>query len=324
MNKVDVLIPTYNVENYIATTLDSIKNQTLQNINILICDDCSTDKTLEIIKSYKKKDSRIKIFCNSTNQGITFTRNKLFDLSSSEYLAICDADDVYAAKRLQVQVDYLAQYREIDAVSSYFNHGIDGSSIRKVPLENNLIKAYFHLKNVFPNPGALIRKNSLNQKNIKYTEEFKYASDFDFWSRFSEIGRLANVDECLFSYRIHSQQISEKKKFEQKKSHLEIVRQKLNTLNTLSCETSIDAIVWKQKIQSISRVQFVCREVSNIIKKLSSNCQHDSLVPYVYDINLRSFCKEYGHFGLKNYIRYRGINNLIKGNIDGQRLEFDC
>lgn len=321
---VDVLLPTYNVEKYICKTLDSLKHQTLQDINILICDDCSNDGTVQIIKRYKEKDFRIKLFTNTTNKGIIFTRNKLFNLSSSEYLAICDADDIYAPERLKVQVDFLIENNEVDAVSSFFNYGVEGSSIRKVPLENELINAYFHLKNVFPNPGAMIRKSSLVQKKLKYTEEFKYASDFDFWSKFSETGRLANINKCLFSYRIHSQQISEIKKSEQKKNHLKIVRKKLKKLNTPFCELGIKAIIWQNKAKSLVEVQSVCREVNKIIRNLSYNCHTGSLVPYVYDISLRSYCKKYGLEGLKSYTRYRGFKNLVRGKSYGLRFVFDC
>ena len=298
--------------------------KTLQDINILICDDCSNDGTVQIIKRYKEKDFRIKLFTNTTNKGIIFTRNKLFNLSSSEYLAICDADDIYAPERLKVQVDFLSQNKEVDAVSSYFNVGVEEPSICKLPLENEMINAYLHLKNVFPNPGALIRKKSLVQKKLKYTEEFKYASDFDFWSKFSETGRLANINKCLFSYRLHSKQISEIKKSEQKENHLKILRKKLKKLNTPFCESSIKAIVWQNKIQTSHEIRSVCREVNKIIKNLSYNCPAGSLVPYVYDISLRSYCKKHRLEGLKNYTKFRGFKNLVKGKFYGLNFVFDC
>lgn len=323
-SKVDVLLPTYNVEKYIGKTLDSLRHQTLQNINILVCDDCSNDGTVEIIKRYQEKDSRIKLFTNTINKGIVETRNKLFQLSSSDYLAICDADDIYSPERLKVQVDFLSQNKEVDAVSSYFNVGVEEPSICKLPLENDLIKAYLHLKNVFPNPGAMIRKWSLVQKKLKYTEEFKYASDFDFWSKFSETGRLANINKCLFSYRLHSQQISEIKKSEQKENHLKIVRKKFKKLNTPFCESSIKAIVWQHKEQTYYELQSVCREVNKIIRNLSYSCHTGSLVPYVYDISLRSYCKKYRLEGLKNYTRHRGFKNLVKGKFYGLNFVFDC
>ena len=323
-SKIDVLIPTYNVEKYVGTTLDCLTNQTFRDINILICDDCSNDGTLEIIKNYRVKDSRIKIFNNSVNKGIIYTRNKLFDLSSSEYLAICDADDIYDPQRLQIQLDFLARNKKVDAVGSYFKKGVEGNSTCKLPLQNNLIKAYLHLKNVIPNPVAFIRKCSLTKKRLKYTEDFKYASDFDFWLKFSEAGRLANIDKTLFSYRIHSQQISERKKIEQRISHLNIVRKKLQKLNSPFYEKSIRSIIWSQNDEAFSAVQSVCREINYIINKLSYNCNPESLVPYVYDISLRSYCKRHGLNGFKNYIKYRGIKNLVKGKYFGTRFAFDC
>ena len=323
-SKVDVLLPTYNVEKYVGTTLDCITNQTFRDINILICDDCSNDGTLEIIQNYREKDSRIKIFNNSVNRGIIYTRNKLFDLSSSEYLAICDADDIYDPQRLQIQLDFLSKNKKVDALGSYFMKGVEGNSTCKLPLQNNLIKAYLHLKNVIPNPVAFIRKSSLTQRSLKYTDDFKYASDFDFWSKFSEAGRLANIDKSLFTYRIHSQQISERKKIEQRISHLNIVRKKLQKLNSPFYEKSIRSILWSQNDEDFSAVQSVCREINNVINNLSFNCKSESLVPHVYDISLRSYCKRIGLKGFKNYTKYRGLKNLVKGKYFGTRFAFDC
>ena len=323
-SNVSVLLPTYNVEKYISKTLDSIIQQTYKNINILIIDDCSTDDTFNIIKKYKEKDSRIQIFRNSKNEGIVKTRNKLFDLSNSEYQAIFDADDLYDRNRLQVQVNFLTKNKDIDAVSSHFIHGIGSTSICRFPLETNLINAYFHLKNVFPNPGAMIRKTSLRQINIKYREDFQYASDFDFWSRLSEFGKLANVDECLFSYRIHNQQISEKKKLQQKNSHLQIVRNRLNE-NCVDCsDMTLRALIWKDKVQKVTHFQSIFLETNGIIEKLKKKSLNKDLVTFVFDVSLKSFCKDYGILGLLNYIKYRGINNFIKSRYFGLNFAFDC
>ena len=317
-----MLLPVYNEEKYIKTSLDSISNQTLRDINILICDDCSTDNTLNVIKEYKEKDPRIQIFRNSSNVGIVKTRNKLFDLSQSEYLAICDADDLYARNRLQVQLDFLKVNKDIDAVSSNFIHGIGSSSICKFPLETNLIYAYLYLKNVFPNPGAMIRKSSLHQINIKYREDYQYASDFDFWSRMSEFGKLANVDECLFSYRIHNQQISEKKKLEQKNSHLQIVGNRLKEVGISSSESTLKSLIWKQKIHNINQLKSICIETNTLIEKLNNKSNY--LIPFIFDLSLKSFCKDYGLDGLRCYINNRGLRNFSQGKIFGLKFAYDC
>ena len=320
--EISVLLPTYNAEKYISDSLESITQQTYKDFNILIIDDCSTDNTFNIIKRYKERDSRIQIFRNSKNLGVVQTRNKLFDLSKSEYLAICDADDLYARNRLQVQLDFLKVNKDIDAVSSNFIHGIGSSSICKFPLETNLISAYLYLKNVFPNPGAMIRKSSLNQINIKYREDYQYASDFDFWSRMSEFGKLANVDECLFSYRIHNQQISEKKKLEQKNSHLQIVWNRLKEVGVSSSESTLKSLIWKQKIHNINHLKSICTETNTLIGKLKNTSNY--LIPYIFDLSLKSFCKDYGLDGLRCYLNNRGLKNFSQGKMFGLKFTYDC
>ena len=70
--KVSIIIPVYNVEKYISECLDSCINQTLQDIEIIIVDDCGSDKSIDIVKEYAKKDSRIKIIKNNQNKGLFF------------------------------------------------------------------------------------------------------------------------------------------------------------------------------------------------------------------------------------------------------------
>lgn len=319
---ISILLPTYNAEKYISDSLESITQQTYKDFNILIIDDCSTDNTFNIIKRYKERDSRIQIFRNSKNLGVVQTRNKLFDLSKSEYLAICDADDIYARNRLQVQLDFLKVNKDIDAVSSYFIHGIGSSLICKFPLETNLIYSYLYLKNVFPNPGAMVRKSSIQRANIKYREKFQFASDFDFWSRLSENGKLANVDECLFSYRIHNQQISEKKKLEQKNSHLQIVSNKLRKIGIKCSDSTLRSLIWKQNIHDINQLNSICTETNTLIEKLKNTSNY--LIPYIFDLSLKSVCKDYGLDGLRCYLNNRGLKNFSKSKIFGLKFAYDC
>lgn len=323
-SKVDVLIPAYNVEKYIAATLDSITNQTLRDINILICDDCSNDGTLEIIKHYRQKDARIKVFNNSYNKGIIYTRNKLFELSKSELLAICDADDIYHPTRLEKQINFLTNNEKIAAVSCNFNVGINGARITKLPTSPNLIQAYFYLKNVFPNPGAMLRHSSLVKNNLLYTKEFPYVADFHFWAKLSENEKLANVNKSLFMYRVHSEQISTKRNIEQKENHIKVVKSRMESSITDFSNSTLKSLIWHHKIHKSSQLASVCSETDKVIRKLSQDYKDNPLVSFVFDISLKSFCKNYGIKGLQNYIKYRGLDNFMKGKLGGLAFAFDC
>lgn len=94
--KVSVIIPVYNVEEFLKTCLDNVCNQTLRDIEIICVDDGSTDKSLEILEEYKVKDSRI-IILTQENQGAGKARNYAMQNAQGQYIAFMDADDLYPA-----------------------------------------------------------------------------------------------------------------------------------------------------------------------------------------------------------------------------------
>mgnify|MGYP000894578244 FL=1 len=101
--KIDILMATYNGEKYLAEQLDSIINQTYHNWNLLIRDDNSTDRTLEIIQDYQKKDNRIKLLKdNKGNLGIVKNFEELLKNSESEFIMFSDQDDIWIENKLDV------------------------------------------------------------------------------------------------------------------------------------------------------------------------------------------------------------------------------
>ncbi|WP_096019896.1 glycosyltransferase family 2 protein [Campylobacter lanienae] len=91
--KVSIIIPVYNVEKYLRECLDSCINQTLQDIEIIIVDDCGSDNSMDIAQEYAKNDNRIKIIKNSHNQGTFASRNNAVLAANGEYLVFLDSDD---------------------------------------------------------------------------------------------------------------------------------------------------------------------------------------------------------------------------------------
>ena len=93
MIKISVIVPVYNVENYLIQCLDSIINQTLKDIEIICVDDCSPDNSIEILEEYKNKDNRISIIRHSNNQGLGPARNTGLKHANGEYISFVDSDD---------------------------------------------------------------------------------------------------------------------------------------------------------------------------------------------------------------------------------------
>ncbi len=94
MPKVSVLIPAYNVELYIRECIDSVLAQTLQDFEIVIIDDASTDSTLDILREYEAKDNRIRVYCHEKNKGQSCGRNNALSHATGEYVYMLDADDM--------------------------------------------------------------------------------------------------------------------------------------------------------------------------------------------------------------------------------------
>lgn len=99
--KVSIIIPVYNVEKYLGECLESVINQTLKDIEIICVNDASTDDSLQILNHFGKIDARIKIVNQSTNQGLSITRNVGTELAIGEYLYFLDSDDVLATHAMQ-------------------------------------------------------------------------------------------------------------------------------------------------------------------------------------------------------------------------------
>ena len=105
MVKISVLIPSYNVEKYIRECLDSIVNQTFEDMEIICIDDGSTDSTLDILNEYALKDSRLRVYENKENKGVSYARNYLLNLAKGKYIFFMDSDD----------------YLELDALEKAYN-----------------------------------------------------------------------------------------------------------------------------------------------------------------------------------------------------------
>ena len=93
MPKVSIIIPVYNTEAYLEECLDSVISQSLRDIEILCINDASTDSSMQILRKYARKDSRIKVLQNSVNQGLSYTRNVGIDNACGEYIQFVDSDD---------------------------------------------------------------------------------------------------------------------------------------------------------------------------------------------------------------------------------------
>lgn len=116
MPKVSVLVAVYNAEKYLRACLDSLLNQSLQDIEIVCVDDASTDNSLTLLNEYAARDGRLKVATLAKNSGISHTRNVALGMSTGEYVCMVDSDDWLSTDALQLSADVLDNEKEVDCV----------------------------------------------------------------------------------------------------------------------------------------------------------------------------------------------------------------
>ncbi|ARQ98474.1 lipooligosaccharide biosynthesis glycosyltransferase [Campylobacter devanensis] len=136
--KVSIIIPVYNVEKYISQCLDSAINQSLKDIEIIIVDDCGSDKSMDIAKEYAKNDNRIKIIKNSYNQGPFTSRNNAVLAANGEYLVFLDSDDFLDLRACEIAYNAIKDGGGYDIVQfSAYNYENGNTTIFDKILEND-------------------------------------------------------------------------------------------------------------------------------------------------------------------------------------------
>jgi len=206
--KISVVMTVFNGEPYLNEAIDSILGQSFDDFEFIIVDNASTDRSREIINSYK--DPRIVFIANDRNLGQSKALNIGIRSARGEFIARMDADDISFPRRLEKQYAYLQKNDPVAVVGSWYLE-IDekGKMIRefRLPTDPWEIKAYLMGSSALsyhciPHPIVLMRKKALFDVSL-FNEKY-IAQDFDLWLRLSRKYLLANLDEVLFKYRINS------------------------------------------------------------------------------------------------------------------------
>ena len=208
---VTVFTPNYNKAKFLPETIESILNQTYENFEYIIIDDCSTDESWEIIQDYASKDERIKAYRNEQNLKIVKTRNRGFELSSNKakYYAINDSDDVSYPERLTKQIVFLEQNPEYGMVGSdttVINEESEEIGYRKYPSSDEEIRKVITRLNPIAQSSVLIRKSIINDLG-PYDEKWNVCQDYDYWLRIGIEWKLKNFDRPLIKYRLSESQV---------------------------------------------------------------------------------------------------------------------
>jgi len=220
--KVSIVMPTRNAEKFLRESVDSILAQTMQNFELLVVDDGSTDRTLEILNSYE--DGRIKIL-QGPCRGIAAALNMGIRAAEGEFIARMDADDICMPQRFEKQVATLEAAPDAALCSSDVElMGVDwpfwGSGVTEH------CEFYTRLLWEMPlcHPAVMFRKREFIEKGIFYDESFTNTEDFEFFSRAVTKVRFCGVNEKLLRYRMHEDQATTAVEDKGKSNYLKVIK----------------------------------------------------------------------------------------------------
>ena len=195
---VSIIMPSYNTGRFITETINSVLNQTYNNWELIIVDDCSTDNTDEVVAPFLD-DERIKYFKNETNSGAAVSRNKALREAKGKWIAFLDSDDLWMPEKLEKQISFMEEndyhfsytnYSEIDEASKPLGRSVTGPKrISKTGMYN------------YCWPGCLTVMYDAHVVGLIQIEDIKKNNDYAMWLKVCKKAKCYLLDEELALYR---------------------------------------------------------------------------------------------------------------------------
>lgn len=207
--RVSILMPVHNGERYLREAIDSMLLQTFRDFEFLIIDDGSSDRSVEIIESYR--DPRIVLKRFPTNRGTVHALNAGLLAAAGEYIVRMDCDDISLPQRLETQVRFM---------DSHPDTGVSGTAMRLIkkgklkntriqPESDEELKIALLFNTCFFHPTVIMRTGLV--KEHPYPADLVYTQDYNYWTSLAPKTRFANLTDTLLYFREHDGQISSKK-----------------------------------------------------------------------------------------------------------------
>lgn len=207
---VSIIMPCYNAERYIAQSIESVLAQTYQNWELLITDDCSTDKSVEIISKYSKNDDRISVMVPDEHQGIARTRNMSISRARGRFVAFLDNDDLWKPEKLEKQIKFMLEKEIGFSYTSYELVDQDGITKNKIIQTQGVVDYKKYLRNTIIGCGTvMIDRDIVGHFGMPINDT---SDDMAAWLSILRRGFKAYpLDEVLLQYRVTGKSASSNK-----------------------------------------------------------------------------------------------------------------
>lgn len=194
---VSIVMPAYNCEKYVGASIESIINQTYQNWELLVVDDCSTDKTQSVVHTYL--DARIKYTKNEKNSGAAVSRNKALKMAKGRWIAFLDSDDMWMPEKLNYQIQFMQQNGYSFSCTKRTTCHEDGS-LTGIYISSPPKVTKFHMHN-YCWIGASTAMYDQEVIGLIQIADLKKRNDYAIWLKAIEKADCYYLDETLSIYR---------------------------------------------------------------------------------------------------------------------------
>lgn len=209
---VSIITPVYNCEKLISETIDCVLSQTYNNWEMILVDDCSPDKSANIINEYAKKNKRIKYIKLDENSGAAVARNVALKNSKGRFIAYLDADDLWKKEKLEKQVHYMLNNNYAFTCTDYEKIDEDGNSLNKIIKIPKKVNYNLFLRNTIIQTVGVMVDTKLTGKEILVMPNIRRRQDAATWCQLLKAGfDCYEVPENLSYYRVVSNSLSSNK-----------------------------------------------------------------------------------------------------------------
>lgn len=225
---ISIAMATYNGAKYLNEQLDSILKQKVTDFELIICDDCSTDETKNILEKYRSKDKRVKVFFNEKNLGYVKNFEKAISMCTGDYIALSDQDDIWLPNHLNLLLDGIKEHYLCGADATLVNSDnkelgstlFESFTIDTLPENVNDFRFMILYRSIFQGSAMMVTRELVNSalpfpSGIKFHDYWLVYYAFLLWGEnYSGMKTPVNyVKTPILRYRQHGKNVTENKKF---------------------------------------------------------------------------------------------------------------
>lgn len=199
-------MPAFNSESFIDQAISSVLKQTHADLEILVINDCSTDKTLEIISRFN--DERLKLFDLNKNHGVAHARNIGLENANGDFIAFCDSDDYWEPSKIEKQLLVMDKQKKLISHANALVVNSDGKITGSRKFKKIINFADMQYRNFVINSSSIVAKSAIGSKRFKNIKH----EDYLFWLEiFAEGYQSVSCNQNLIYYRNHDRNLTKNK-----------------------------------------------------------------------------------------------------------------